>query len=169
MPHSSIRPGPGHTSPKNGAGSGFLCSCRASHWHRIFDSTPRVVFWGVAKRLPGVCSSILFGMPIGDGSTSAPADFYMQLAVHDLIGALFAPSDPVPGFLHADKLFKRICHIIRDHFADLAFGPCEVAAEAGISLRYLQKFFTARGTTCTHFINSVRLDHAARLLVGSKN
>jgi AraC-like DNA-binding protein len=100
----------------------------------------------------------------GDGSTSSPADFYMQLAVHDLIGALFAPSDPVPSLLHADKLFKRICHIIKDHFGDPAFGPCEVAAEAGISLRYLQKFFTARGTTCTHFINSVRLDHAAYLL-----
>ena len=100
----------------------------------------------------------------GDGSTSSPADFYMQLAVYDLIGALFAPTDAAPGSLHANKLFTRICGVVRDRFAEPAFGPCEVAAEAGISLRYLQKFFTARGTTCTHFINSVRLDHAARLL-----
>jgi AraC-like DNA-binding protein len=88
----------------------------------------------------------------------------MQLAVYDLIGALFAPSDTVPGSLHADKLFTRICGVVRDRFAEPEFGPCEVAAETGISLRYLQKLFTARGTTCTHFINSVRLDHAARLL-----
>jgi AraC family transcriptional regulator, positive regulator of tynA and feaB len=50
------------------------------------------------------------------------------------------------------------------HRPEPEFGPCEEVAEARISLRYLQKFFTARGTTCTHFINSVRLDHAARLL-----
>ena len=81
-----------------------------------------------------------------------------------LIGALFAPSDPVPVSLHADKLFKRICDIIREHFANPAFGPCEVAAEAGISLRYVQKLFTAQNSTCSHFIYSVRLNHAARLL-----
>jgi AraC family transcriptional activator of tynA and feaB len=39
-----------------------------------------------------------------------------------------------------------------------------VAVEAGISLRYLQKLFTARNSTCSYFIHSVRLDHAARLL-----
>jgi AraC-like DNA-binding protein len=88
----------------------------------------------------------------------------MQLAVYDLIGALFAPPDPVPVSLHTDKLFKRICDIIRDHFADPAFGPREVAAEAGISLRYLQKLFTSQNSMCSHFIHSVRLDYAARLL-----
>jgi hypothetical protein len=36
--------------------------------------------------------------------------------------------------------------------------------EAGISLRYLQKLFTQRGSTCTDFVYSVRLNHAARLL-----
>jgi len=39
-----------------------------------------------------------------------------------------------------------------------------VAAEAGISLRYLQKLFTVRGSTCRHHIYSARLDHAARLI-----
>jgi AraC-like DNA-binding protein len=61
-------------------------------------------------------------------------------------------------------LFRRICDIIRDRYADPDFGPCEVAVEAGISLRYLQKLFTARNLTCSHFIHSVRLDQAARLL-----
>jgi len=42
--------------------------------------------------------------------------------------------------------------------------PREVAAEAGISLRYLQKLFMQRGSTCSGFIDSLRLDHAARLL-----
>ena len=49
-------------------------------------------------------------------------------------------------------------------FADPDFGPREVAAVAGISLRYLQKLFTAHGSTCSELIYSLRLDHAARLL-----
>jgi AraC family transcriptional activator of tynA and feaB len=97
-------------------------------------------------------------------SMSVSANAYMRLAFYDLLGALFAPSDPEDTSLHTDKLFARICDIIKDRFADPDFGPCEVAVEAGISLRYLQKLFTARNSTCSHFIHSVRLDHAVRLL-----
>jgi AraC family transcriptional activator of tynA and feaB len=97
-------------------------------------------------------------------SMSVSANGYMRLAFYDLLGALFAPSDPEDASLHTDKLFARICDIIKDHFADPDFGPCDVAVEAGISLRYLQKLFTARNSTCSYFIQSVRLGHAARLL-----
>src|ERR1700730_2340933 len=38
------------------------------------------------------------------------------------------------------------------------------APEAGISLRYLQKLFTARNSTCSDFIYSVRWTTPARLL-----
>ena len=88
----------------------------------------------------------------------------MHLAAYDLLGALFAPSDPLPVSLPRDKLFKRVCAIIKDRLSDPELGPAQVAAEAGISLRYLQKLFTARGSTCSHFIHSHRLDRAARLL-----
>jgi len=102
----------------------------------------------------------------GNGGDSAlsSADSYMQLAVYDLVGALFAPTEPSPGSRHADKLFARIRHIIKDGCADPDFGPYEVAAEAGISLRYLQRLFTERGSTCTECIYSLRLDQAARFL-----
>jgi AraC family transcriptional regulator, positive regulator of tynA and feaB len=95
---------------------------------------------------------------------SVSAKAYMRFAFYDLLGALFAPSDPEDTSVYTDRLFARICDIIKHHFADPDFGPCEVAVEAGISLRYLQKLFTARNSTCSHFIHSVRLDHAARLL-----
>ncbi|HEX3341931.1 MAG TPA: helix-turn-helix domain-containing protein [Pseudolabrys sp.] len=97
-------------------------------------------------------------------SALSPADSYMQLAVYDLVGALFAPSNSSSGSRHTDKLFTRIGRLIKDSFADPDFGPHEVAAEAGISLRYLQKIFTERGSTCSEFIYSLRLDHAAQLL-----
>jgi AraC family transcriptional activator of tynA and feaB len=95
---------------------------------------------------------------------SVPANAYMRLAYYDLLGALFAPSDPEDTSLHTDRLFTRIRDIIKEHFANPAFGPYEVAVEAGISLRYLQKLFTARNSTCSDFIQSVRLDYAAGLL-----
>jgi AraC family transcriptional regulator, positive regulator of tynA and feaB len=99
-----------------------------------------------------------------DASVSAPADAYMRLAVYDLLGALFAPKDSTPAAGHTDTLFARVCSIIKARFADPDIGPCEVAAEAGISLRYLQKLFTARGSTCGRYLTAVRLEHAARLL-----
>jgi AraC family transcriptional activator of tynA and feaB len=98
-----------------------------------------------------------------EASLSGPARSYMQMAVYDLLGAVFAPSDPFTRH-NTDKLFARICGIIRDRFADPDFGPSEVATESGVSLRYLQKLFTARGSTCISYIQSLRLDRAARLL-----
>jgi AraC-like DNA-binding protein len=102
---------------------------------------------------------------IGDEeSTAAPAGPHMRLALYDLLGALFAPSDPGPVSRHADRLFARIRGVIKDRCADPDFGPAEVAAETGISLRYVQKLLTARGCTCSELIYSMRLDHAAHLL-----
>jgi AraC family transcriptional activator of tynA and feaB len=97
-------------------------------------------------------------------SLSTPGDLYMHLAVYDLLGALFAPSDATPVSLHTDRLFARICRIIRGRFRDPDLTPNQVATEAGLSLRYLQKLFTARGLTYSHYLHSVRLDHAALLL-----
>jgi AraC-like DNA-binding protein len=88
----------------------------------------------------------------------------MQLAVYDLVGALFAPSDPWHVSRQTDKLFTHIRSVIEDRFSEPDVGPSEVAAEAGVSLRYLQKLFTERGSTFSQFIYSLRLDHAARLL-----
>jgi AraC family transcriptional activator of tynA and feaB len=97
-------------------------------------------------------------------SMSASAYAYMRLVFYDLFGALFVPSDRDDASLHTDRLFARICEIIKDRFANPDFGPCDVAIEAGISLRYLQKLFTTRSSTCSDFIQSVRLDYAAGLL-----
>ena len=88
---------------------------------------------------------------------------HMRLAVYDLVGALFAPSDPAPA-RHSDKLFMRVRGVVKDGFVDPDLDPCEVATRAGISLRYLQKLFTERGSTCSEFIYSFRLDYAAHLL-----
>jgi AraC family transcriptional regulator, positive regulator of tynA and feaB len=95
---------------------------------------------------------------------SAAAEHHMQLAICDLLGALMASNDLLSYSSYKEKMFARIRDIVKGHFTDPEFGPREVAVEAGISLRYLQKCFTARGTTCSRFIQSFRLEHAARLM-----
>src|SRR5260221_203938 len=100
---------------------------------------------------------------LGDCASEVFADSEQWTLVPMLIASL-ARSDPEDTSLHTDRLFARIRDIIKEHFANPDFGPCDVAVEAGISLRYLQKLFTARNSTCSDFINSVRLDHAAGLL-----
>jgi hypothetical protein len=117
-----------------------------------FGTEPQGGLW---KQRGTLASRLLFEL-VRDAvrdrdAPSDPIEPHMQLVIYDLLGALFAPHEPVPASLHADKLFTPICDIVRDRFAEPEFGPCEVAAQAGISLRYLQKLFTARGTTCTHF------------------
>jgi len=92
------------------------------------------------------------------------SEVYVQLAVYNLIGALFGSSDLSSHFSPRDKLFVRVCGIIKRHFSDPNVGSVEVAGEAGISVRYLQKLFAMRGTTFSHFIKALRLDHAAQLL-----
>jgi len=89
---------------------------------------------------------------------------YMNLVVLDLVGALFSDPSRVSISAHTDKLFGRASDIIRSHFCDPDFGPTDVAAAMGISLRYLQTLFTARGITCGQFIRSSRLNYAASLL-----
>jgi AraC family transcriptional regulator, positive regulator of tynA and feaB len=99
-----------------------------------------------------------------DKSAAAPESVFMQLALYDLIGEVFTPSISNTVSPYTDKQFERLCTIIRDRFVDPELRPRQVAAEAGISLRYLQKLFTQRGSTCRGFIDSLRLDQAAHLL-----
>jgi AraC family transcriptional activator of tynA and feaB len=123
---------------------------------------------GLWRRSGTVAGRLLFDLirdaDVGDMSASSPSESYMELAIYDLVGALVAPSERWPVSRHTDKIFTRLRGVIKDGFADPDFGPAEVAAYAGISLRYVQKLFTERGSTCGDVIYSVRLDHAACLL-----
>lgn len=89
---------------------------------------------------------------------------WMKLAFYDLIGAMCASPDQGKTTSHNDKIFDRVCEIARYRFADPDISGHEIAAEAGISLRYLQKLFTTRGSTFGHFITALRLDFAANLI-----
>ena len=102
------------------------------------------------------------GADDGDESSLSASGSFIQLAFYDLVGALFAPSDQGLLSRHSDKLFARVRSLMVEHFADPDFGPSDVAAKAGISLRYVQRLFADRGSSCSEYIYSLRLDHAAR-------
>jgi AraC family transcriptional regulator, positive regulator of tynA and feaB len=96
--------------------------------------------------------------------TPPRVETHMQLAVYDLLGATFAAPDHRFVSTHTTELFKQVWAIIEGRFTDTELNPADVAAEARISLRYMQKLFAARGVTYGHLIQSLRLEHAARLL-----
>jgi len=123
---------------------------------------------GALHRGRTVASRLLTQFMIEAFGENAPSpelpEHLMQLVVYDLLAALFAPPASERGSAYTDKLFARICSVIKARFADTDLTPASVATECGISIRYLQKLFTARGTTCSHYISSVRLEHASRRL-----
>jgi AraC family transcriptional regulator, positive regulator of tynA and feaB len=97
-------------------------------------------------------------------ANAGEAEPYMRSIIYDLMGAMFAAPNPHVVSGQSDKLFARLCRIIGGRYAELDLTPGDVAAEAGISVRYLQKLFTVRGSSFTHLVQSLRLDQAARHL-----
>jgi AraC family transcriptional activator of tynA and feaB len=88
----------------------------------------------------------------------------LDLIIYDVIRALFRPEEWMGVSSHTDRLFERVQHIIERDFTNPDLGPAEVALEAGISSRYLQKLFASRGTTCNRYIEARRLERAFKLL-----
>jgi AraC-like DNA-binding protein len=155
----------------------FSVDGEAQPWNVISLQLPRAALTshlgfeprgGLYRRSGAPAARLLFELVCSGGnaqeSAASSAESYMQLVVYDLLGALFAPSDPWLGSPHAGKLFARVKALIKGRLADPDFGPADVAAESGISLRYVQKLFTEHGSTCREFIYSLRLEQAARLL-----
>jgi AraC family transcriptional regulator, positive regulator of tynA and feaB len=145
-------------------------------WHILSLHLPRATLvshlgfqpkGGVVGRAGSPASRLLLNLilnPDSRAEASHPGSRYLQSAIYDLVGALAAPMSEQVGTRGTDRLFERIRRVTERRMEDPDFGPTELAGAAGISLRYLQKLFTARGLTCSDYIYSVRLDHAARLL-----
>jgi AraC-like DNA-binding protein len=100
--------------------------------------------------------------PMGAAETTGPS-LHMHRAPEMERAMLQGDGDRDTPLLDIEA-WRASLRTIRDGFSDPDFGPLQVAAEAGISLRYVQKLFAARGSTCSEFIYSHRLDHSAHLL-----
>jgi AraC family transcriptional activator of tynA and feaB len=103
-----------------------------------------------------------------EGYDDSSRGYFLSCAILDLVGSLFIPQADglVPSSVQNAQLYARICGIVKQRFLDPNLTSSSVAEDAGISLRYVQKLFAARGSSCTSYILACRLDHAARLLIG---
>lgn len=121
--------------------------------------------WKSEDALPARLLMRLVGDAIADGDVAPDAtQDFVRAAIFNLVGALFGTTNIPQHLSQGDKLVLRLCRIIRHNFSDPDVGPADIAAEAGISVRYLQKLFAMRGTTYGIFLKSLRLEHAASLL-----
>jgi AraC-like DNA-binding protein len=123
---------------------------------------------GVRRRGNGLAARLLVQIVecahLENGSLGQQWEPHFDMVVYDLVRSLLGVDDRISVSRHSDRLFERISRVVDMHFTDPDFGPAEAAAEAGISLRYLQKLFTRRGTTCGQAIQSLRLRRAFVLL-----
>jgi AraC family transcriptional activator of tynA and feaB len=123
---------------------------------------------GALHRSGTAANRLLMQLMVEASQKNDPSDALpegqMRLVVFDLLAALFAPTGDPQGSAYTDKLFARVCAMIKANLTNPELTPAAVATEARISMRYLQKLFSARGTTCSHFIHALRLDKASRLL-----
>src|SRR6202022_805197 len=96
----------------------------SDHW-RSLQLPPRSLLsqLGLEPRCPSRRSGAAAARPLrqllqdaveDEQSMSVSAKAYMRLACYDLLGAIFAPSDPEDASLHTDKLFARICDMIKN-------------------------------------------------------
>ncbi|OYX65991.1 MAG: hypothetical protein B7Y88_05930 [Sphingomonadales bacterium 32-64-17] len=65
---------------------------------------------------------------------------------------------------HRSQLATRILRRIETSYAEAGLSPETVAAEEGISKRYLQSLLAARGTSFVAELNATRLEHASVML-----
>jgi AraC family transcriptional regulator, positive regulator of tynA and feaB len=156
--------------------SSYLPEDEVQPWHVLSLNLPRAALvshlgfqpkGGIVGRAGSLASRLLLSLlrnPDRRAEASDAGGRYLQWTIYDLVGALAAPMSEQVGTRGTDRLFERIRRVTERRMEDPDFGPTTLAAAAGISLRYLQKLFTARGLTCSDYIYSVRLDHAARLI-----
>jgi AraC family transcriptional regulator, positive regulator of tynA and feaB len=118
----------------------------------------------LGQRFSQLLLQILLDAVADEQIMTARARDYIQMAVYDLIGALVVDPCPAGGSTYHDRMFRSVCAIIQKRFRDPELEPNSIAHELGVSPRSLQRLFQSRGTTCTRYLQSLRLDHALLVL-----
>jgi AraC family transcriptional activator of tynA and feaB len=78
--------------------------------------------------------------------------------------ALAAAHDDAPPTTHKRELLRRITETIRERSHESDLDPATVAAELGLSRRYVHLLFASAGTTFSEELYACRLRRAQRLL-----
>jgi AraC-like DNA-binding protein len=88
--------------------------------------------------------------------------------IAEQVGALLALAtgfhEPATESRHRGQLARQILRRIETDFADPELSPDGLAAELGISKRYLQQLLAGSGTSFVHELTATRLDRASEML-----
>jgi AraC-like DNA-binding protein len=112
-----------------------------------------------------------WGLPLGSLLTTISRELSGsavprgQLA--DQVGALLSLAtgyQPAPMSRHRGKIVQRLLHMIAERHAEPELKLGDVAAELGISKRYLHALLAETGTTFISQLNRIRLDRAGEML-----
>jgi AraC-like DNA-binding protein len=107
--------------------------------------------------------SLLELMVTGIDSTPLPRPM-----IAEQVGALLALAtgfhEPVRESRHRGQLARRVLRRIESDFADPELTPERLAAELGISRRYLQTLLAGSGTSFVQELTATRLDRASDML-----
>jgi AraC-like DNA-binding protein len=121
----------------------------------------------IGQRIDGTCgwgqtlSSALWNIEpseVADWS-NPPADVADQV-----VGLLGLALNPATLSTSKGAILKRMYGIFRSRFGEPLLCPAEVAAEIGISKRYLHQLVASTGSTFTKLLFEVRLKHAQKML-----
>lgn len=105
--------------------------------------------------------------PISDALQGTPAGEMLGTATTHLVRALLTSAADDDRHQHtamSDVLFSRITWYARQHLAEPALTPQQVAAEHHISLRYLYKLFALHNLSFEQWLIHERLEGARRQL-----
>lgn len=116
-------------------------------------------------------ASAKWGLPLGSLLTTLAdhlADAELPpLVLADQIGSLLSLATGLPAqgaSRHQGKLVQRIFHAIEQRFGDAEFNLDAMAADLGISKRYVHLLLAEAGETFTAVLNRTRLERAQALL-----
>lgn len=112
-----------------------------------------------------------WGVPLGSLLTTMASELSESAVprgpLADQLGALLslALGDlPAPKSRHRSKITQRLLHLVEERYAEAELTPADVAADLGISKRYLHALLAETGTTFIGLLNRIRLDRASEML-----
>jgi AraC family transcriptional activator of tynA and feaB len=103
----------------------------------------------------GLLSSFVQQVVARMGNMAAPLLMRVEANILDLLGAVLSVRAAAKAAGPGDQL-KRIKGFIQQHLQDHTLGPASVAAEFGISVRYVHSLFKDEPLTLGQYIRSLR-------------
>ncbi|WP_337997491.1 helix-turn-helix domain-containing protein [Oleispirillum naphthae] len=102
--------------------------------------------------------------------TAANLPMPEDMVIEQINCLLTLAASPAPSFggTYRESLLHRLRQILRQHAADLTFGPAACAEICGISLRTLHMTFASQGTSFCRELRGIRLNMARAYLEDPK-